>query len=516
MKISRKIFSLSVITIAALGLILAGCSSSGTSTPSSNATLSPTLPDLIDEGFGTVLISQDIAANTAATITADVYSVDVPDNAFAIPVKFEILLGDPHAYEDSVPQGQFPILAFAFRVTDIETGQFIGEFAHPVQLTIYDPRIVPNSDYFNILPNEVLKENPNGLVATDGELKLVLVLIGVTLIIVTRFANLQDLIHTLSKARWNWILVGIALHILYFVLYAMLYKLGFGIVDIERRLLDLIPMVFASVLLNTLVPSGGASSGAMFIDDSSRRGFSGARAAAGLIVVLVADLGTLIPVIVLAVGYLIYRSNFQIYDIVGALIFVAFISTMIIGLIVARREPQLVLRFAKWLRNVINQVGAWFKHPDLLSKDWAERSSKEFSEAAMAISTHPMGVIRITIFGLFLHLVNVAGLYALFLAFEQKIALITLLTGYGIGIIFWNIAIIPQGLGAVEGIMGLVYTSLGIESSKAAGVILTFRGMNSWMPMLLGLISLRWIRTFKSNEKRPQEEEGIMKGRNPS
>jgi hypothetical protein len=171
MKISRKIFSLSVITIAALGLILAGCSSSGTSTPSSNATLSPTLPDLIDEGFGTVLISQDIAANTAATITADVYSVDVPDNAFAIPVKFEILLGDPHAYEDSVPQGQFPILAFAFRVTDIETGQFIGEFAHPVQLTIYDPRIVPNSDYFNILPNEVLKENPNGLVATDGELK---------------------------------------------------------------------------------------------------------------------------------------------------------------------------------------------------------------------------------------------------------------------------------------------------------------------------------------------------------
>jgi uncharacterized protein (TIRG00374 family) len=345
---------------------------------------------------------------------------------------------------------------------------------------------------------------------------LVLLLIGVTLIVVTRFANLQDLINTLSKARWNWILVGTALHILYFVLYAVLYKLGFGIVDIQRRVSELIPMVFASVLLNTLIPSGGASSGAMFIDDSSRRGFSGARAAAGLIVVLVADLGTLIPVIALAIGYLIYQSDFQIYDIVGGLIFVAFISTMILGLIVARRKPQLVLRFAKWIRNAINRLGAWFKHPGLLSNDWPDRSAQEFSEAATAISTHPDGVIRITIFGLFLHLVNVAGLYTLFLAFDQKIGLITLLTGYGIGIIFWNIAIIPQGLGAVEGIMGLVYTSLGIEPSKAAGVILTFRGMNSWMPMLIGLISLRWIRTFKSNKPLPPKEEGIMKGGDPS
>jgi hypothetical protein len=171
MKISKRFFALPIITILALGLALAGCSPNEIAEPTFSAPQSPTVPDLVDYGFATVLISQDIAANTSATVTADVFTVDIPDNAFTTPVKFEILLGDAHTYEESVPQGQHPILAFAFRVTDIQTGQLIGTFANPVQLTIYDPRIVADSDYFNISPNEVIKENQSGLISTEDKLE---------------------------------------------------------------------------------------------------------------------------------------------------------------------------------------------------------------------------------------------------------------------------------------------------------------------------------------------------------
>jgi hypothetical protein len=171
MKTSKKFFALSMIAMIAFGLILSGCSLYGTTAPTSTPPLSPTVPDLVNYGFATILISQDIAAGTAATVATDVFTVDIPDNAFTTSVKFEILLGDPHTYDDSIPQGQDPILAFAFRVTDMETGQLIGEFAHPVQLIIYDPRIVANSDYYNLSPNGVLKENPTGLITTEGELR---------------------------------------------------------------------------------------------------------------------------------------------------------------------------------------------------------------------------------------------------------------------------------------------------------------------------------------------------------
>jgi hypothetical protein len=38
-------------------------------------------------------------------------------------------------------------------------------------LIIYDPRIVANSDYYNLSPNGALKENPTGLITTEGELR---------------------------------------------------------------------------------------------------------------------------------------------------------------------------------------------------------------------------------------------------------------------------------------------------------------------------------------------------------
>ena len=157
--------------IASIAVVLAGCSTSGTTVPTFTPPPTSTVPNLIDYGFGTILISQDIAANTAATVVTDVFTVDVPDNAFTTPVTFEILLGDPHAYDDSVPQGQLPILAFAFQVIETETGQLVGKFANPIQLTIYDPRVVPNSDYFNVSPNQTLTQNPTGLILTDGELR---------------------------------------------------------------------------------------------------------------------------------------------------------------------------------------------------------------------------------------------------------------------------------------------------------------------------------------------------------
>ena len=175
MKTTRKMGKLSIAAILTLGLILAGCSTNGTSTPTVEPTslISPPteVPNFADYGLTDVLVSQNIAANTAATITMDVFSVDVPDNAFSYPVKFEILSGEPIPYGGLVPQGQIPVLVFAFRVTDTETGQLVGEFANPVHITITDPEITSKSEYFNLTTDNMVTENTKGLVVTDGKLE---------------------------------------------------------------------------------------------------------------------------------------------------------------------------------------------------------------------------------------------------------------------------------------------------------------------------------------------------------
>ena len=78
---------------------------------------------------------------------------------------------------------------------------------------------------------------------------------------------------------------------------------------------------------------------------------------------------------------------------------------------------------------------------------------------------------------------------------EATLAL-PLVAGYAMGILFWNVSPVPQGIGVVEGVMVLVYTSLGINGFVAASIVLAFRGLNFWLPMLLGFILLKQVKIF--------------------
>ena len=79
-----------------------------------------------------------------------------------------------------------------------------------------------------------------------------------------------------------------------------------------------------------------------------------------------------------------------------------------------------------------------------------------------------------------------SGSYILFLAFQQSVRLGTLVAGFGIGIVFFIITIVPQGAGAVLGMMTLVFSSMGIPKTIAFVIALAFRGMNFWLPLFCG------------------------------
>jgi len=334
-----------------------------------------------------------------------------------------------------------------------------------------------------------------------------LLLIGLTIVVISRFTSLKNLASTLAQARWQWVLVATAIHLTYFVLYTYMYKIGFQVVDVKSRLHTLLPIYFASTYLNAVAPTGGAAGAALFIDDANRRGQSGGRAAIGAVLVLIADLATLIPFLLFGVVYLALQDKFAFYDIIGTAIFLIFISGMSGLLVLSKTKPEWVRRFLAWVQRTVNRVGGWFKHPDLLSGEWAEHNASEFASAAGAIARSPKRLAFILGIGIVLHTLNAAGLYALFFAFQQPVRLGTLIAGFAMGIVFYVVSVVPQGLAAVEGVMALVFTSLGIPSTKAAAIILVFRGMNFWLPLLVGFVFLHRVRAPGGDEQPEPEED---------
>ena len=124
---------------------------------------------------------------------------------------------------------------------------------------------------------------------------LLLVLAGFGLLVALRFDDIVALTRTLIGGRVEWVLTAVLLQVAYYSLYAFLYQLAFATVEVEGRASHLLPVLFASLFLKVVVPSGGLSAVAVFVDDAARREQSAARAAEGALLVLVADQDTMVP-----------------------------------------------------------------------------------------------------------------------------------------------------------------------------------------------------------------------------
>lgn len=83
-------------------------------------------------------------------------------------------------------------------------------------------------------------------------------------------------------------------------------------------------------------------------------------------------------------------------------------------------------------------------------------------------------------------------------AYHGPVSLGVVLAVYGIAVLFWIVAITPQGIGVVEGAVTVTLASLGIPAVRAAAIALAFRGLSFWLPMGLGFLLLRRLRPVSS------------------
>jgi phosphatidylglycerol lysyltransferase len=316
----------------------------------------------------------------------------------------------------------------------------------------------------------------------------------------SRFAEIKNLTDTLARGQLQWILIAALLQGLHFVAHAGIYKSAFDTVELDTRLVDLVPLVFGSIFVNVVAPVGGTSGAAIFVDDAARHGRSAGRTAAGTVLQLVVDLIAIFVILVIGMVYLFAYHHLQTFEVIGAVLLFAITAGQSGILLMGLWRPKALHRLLSWVQNLLLRISQRLKRPAFLPGDWAERNAKEFGQAASAISRHPKHLGQALMVALFSQSINIASLYAIFLAFQQNVTLGPLIAGYAMGILFLIVSITPQGIGVVEGVMTLVFTSLGIPAGSAAVISLTYRGLSFWLPLLVGFLLLHRMRSFSPQE----------------
>jgi uncharacterized membrane protein YbhN (UPF0104 family) len=265
---------------------------------------------------------------------------------------------------------------------------------------------------------------------------------------------------------------------------------------VSSQLRQLLPVYFAAQFANLVMPVAGAGGAAVFVDDAAARGQSGPGATLGAILVMAAEFAAFLVLLAGGLLYLRARGLLQAYQLVAAIIFLAIVAWFVLVLLLGAWSPRSLRGLIGRLHRLLGWLAArtrWIAPPDA---DWPERTAGSMIAAAAAILARPAGVALTLLLGLAGHLVNLVILTLLFRAFEQPAPPGALLAGYAMGMLFWYVAVVPAGIGAVEGVIALVLASLGIPLEKATLLGLAFRGLIFWLPLAIGFFRLRRLRSF--------------------
>jgi phosphatidylglycerol lysyltransferase len=327
-----------------------------------------------------------------------------------------------------------------------------------------------------------------------------LLVIAFVWVVVSRFTQAEKLAETLASGQWQWILAAAALQVIYYLVFTGLYRAAFYTVGVESRFRDLVPVTLGSLFVNVITPSGGAAGAALFVDDAAQRGQSPARAAAGTVLALAADLIAFALALFAGIAYLFARHDLRSFEVVAAILLTMLIASLSGSLLLGLWRPRLLGRLLGFVQRAVSGFYGWFRRPPPLASDWAARNTREFADAAEAIRLHPRRLALTMGIALAGHALDIVTLHVLFIAFGHPVAFGPLVAGYAMGILFWIISPTPQGIGVVEGVMALVYTSLGVRAETATVVSLAFRGLTFWLPLVLGFFLLRRVRSFRPQQ----------------
>ena len=328
-------------------------------------------------------------------------------------------------------------------------------------------------------------------------------------LVLSRFTELKSLLTTLAQGQWQWVLAAAGLQAAYYFLYAVLYRSAFDTIDIPSKVRDLLPVVLASMFVTLATPTGGAGGAALFVDDATRRGHPAARAALGSLLTAIADLCAFLLVLVAGMGFLLARHDLQGYEVLGAGVLLLLAGALSGLLALSLWRPAWVQRLLNLVQRTANHIATRIKRPALLAEGWAEQNAAEFREAATAVAAHPGRLARTVVIAFGMHVVDLITLQALFFAFHQRVGLGVLVAGYAMGTLFWLVAITPHGVGVVEGVMALVFASLGVPAARATVITLAYRGLSLWLPVVVGIVVLRRVRTFNAGERSRAEVSSV-------
>jgi uncharacterized protein (TIRG00374 family) len=314
-------------------------------------------------------------------------------------------------------------------------------------------------------------------------LVLLLVLVYFFLPLLDEISEVGDLFRT---ARWEWLPVALLAQLISYIFLTWLNQLSLapfaGKIGFWRLAAVLTSMAFIQVA----VPSACVSGVAMRIRMLGKSGYRNEEALFSLAVESIAEMVVLVMVGLVGVAYLFQSDQFQVWEIV-LLVSGGFLTVALLWVgWVALRDEQLSQRI---LRKFIGQWNRLVGRSRQQELNVLSGRLVEFRSNLQRYRDIPLWKFILATFGKVI--LDIATLGIGFSLFGFAIHWGTLLTGYGLILIFSVIAILPGGLGMTDAYVPVIFSWLNVPGEVALAAGLIYRLIAYWLLRFVCFLS--WV-----------------------
>ncbi len=309
-------------------------------------------------------------------------------------------------------------------------------------------------------------------------------------ILITHFGQTKQIIFVLTTGKWYWVGLAILFQLFYYPFYSFFCESIFSIfrVDFKRR--HILPVYLASKFTDVALPIATFGQLAVFVRHGKKHDLSPINVGIGISFVLFSEVLAFLGISLIVLLTLYFFGDNRVYLWLPLLILAVVLVSVIVFLLrlaVYHIPPN---RFVLWIIRHLAKIGGQktVTHDDL---------EKIFLEIGADLQTNKKKIIPGLLFALTTHLINLATLFFVCLAFVGHVNILAVLAGYVACLLFTIVSITPQGVGVAEAVMIATLRSFGMDLSEAAVVTLAFRGLLYWLPLFAGFYAfekLEWDR----------------------
>ena len=296
-----------------------------------------------------------------------------------------------------------------------------------------------------------------------------ILLLGISIIILLVmlwFVGIDQVISALKLTNLYIIALAIATQIVTYFLYTLRWQILNNESNMNVSIRELLPMVLVGLAVNNITPSGrggGEPVRAYILSKEKNYQFEETFAT------VVADRA--LDTLLLAV---------MIVAVIAIIILLAVIVYMCIN-------PGFGNRVDGWIIGIVRR---FYKKNTVELENKIHEAVFGFQDTMKGLVSNKKALYYTVPLSFLIWIFEIIRVYLVFLAFGANVNLIVIGEVFIVASLVGMIPLLPGGLGAIDGVMILLYSSAGITSSVSAAATVIERLISFWMATIIGLVIL--------------------------